>query len=82
MFFDGNTIHIEDFKTTEIFFSGKKNNFRTSGQQMGYQEELQNFFDAISGNEISKLTKEEIFMSTLTTFKILESLQKGSSINI
>ena len=44
MFFDGNTIHIEDFKTTEIFFSGKKNNFRTSGQQMGYQEELQNFF--------------------------------------
>ena len=82
MFFDGNTINIEDFKTTEIFFSGKKKNFRTSGQKMGYQEELENFFSAIAGNEISKLTKEEIFMSTLATFKILESLQSGSSITI
>ena len=82
IFFDGNTIHIQDFKTTEIFFSGKKKNFRTYGQQMGYKEELQNFFDSIAGNEISKLTRDEIFMSTLATFKILESLQKGSSVTI
>ena len=82
LFFDGNTIHIQDFKTTGVFFSGKKKNFRTFGKQIGYKEELQSFFDSISGNTISQMTNEEIFISTLATFKILESLQKGTSITL
>ena len=82
IFCEGKTIVIKDYKNTEFHYSGKRKTFKTFNQEMGYREELQHFIDVISGKSKPKLTTDEIFNSTLTVFKINESLNKSQPISI
>ena len=82
IFCEGSTIVINDFKETIFYFSGKKKKFKTSNQEMGYKEELQHFFDVISGKSTPELSTHDIFTSTLSIFKINESLAKGTPVDI
>ena len=81
-FCEGKTIVSTDFKKTYCHFKGKKKSFNTHNQSMGYKEELQHFFDVVKGHTEPKLTIDEIFYSTLTVFKIHESLQAGEAVEI
>lgn len=82
IFSEGNTIVIKDYKETDFHRSGKKKIFKTFNQEIGYKEELQHFFDVISGKSNLKLTPDEQFYSTLAIFKINEALNKGKAIEI
>ena len=79
---EGNTLVIEDFKNSYLWLKGKNKRFKTMNQEMGYKEELTHFMNVIKGNEILKLTYDEIYYSTLTIFKINESIQKNQVVYI
>lgn len=82
IFCEGKTVVSTDFRKTSFHFAGRKRTFKTFNQTMGYKEELTHFFDVVKGNAESKLSPDEIFYSTLTVFKIHESLKKGQAVEI
>ncbi len=82
IFCEGNTIVLTDYIKTTFYFKGKKNSYKTFNQQIGYNEELQHFFNIIKGKDKPRLLPDEIFRSTLTVFKINEALEKGRAIEI
>ncbi|MDI6891101.1 MAG: bi-domain-containing oxidoreductase [Thermodesulfovibrionales bacterium] len=82
VFCEGKTIVIRDYKETNLFYAGKRKSFKTFNQEMGYKEELQHFFDVVSGRVDLKLTPDEIFSSTLTVFKINDALDKAKPVEI
>lgn len=82
IFSEGKTIVIEDFKRTIVYIKGKKKVFKTLNQDIGYKEELCHFFDVVKGKAKPVMTTDEIITSSLSTFKINESLSKGISIEI
>ena len=79
---EGKTIIIEDFKESQFWLSGKKRNFKTFNQEMGYKEELKHFFNVITGKEKPKINFHEIYSSTLGVFKINESLRLGRAVKL
>lgn len=82
IFCEGKTIVLTDYIKTLFYFKGKKKSYKTFNQQMGYTEELQHYLNVIKGKEKPQLSPDEIFRSTLTVFKINESLEKGRAIEI
>ncbi len=79
---EGKTITIEDFKESKFWFSGKRSNFKTFNQEMGYKEELHHFVNVITGKEKPKISFQEIYKSTLAVFKINESLRLGRYVKL
>lgn len=82
MFCEGRSVVLDDFRRLNIFRNGHKKRIKLPNQDMGYNAELRHFINIIKGNEKPKLTPEEIFLSTLTVFKINESLQRNTPIQI
>ncbi|TET72652.1 MAG: oxidoreductase [Candidatus Aminicenantes bacterium] len=82
VFFDGNTIVCDDFRRTHFYLGGKISKFKTSSQEQGYEQELRHFFDAVSGRSTAVVNNRDVFTSTLTTFKINESLDKGEAVSV
>ncbi len=82
IFFEGKTVILNDYRLVEFYFNGKKKVFKTMNQDMGYKDELKNFIDAIMGKCDLCLKYNEIYYSTLSVFKINESLNKGMPIDI
>lgn len=78
---EGKTFLIQDFKETQSW-SGSKDKFSTLNQEMGYKEELKHFSEVVTGKDKSQISFEEIYYSTLTVFKINESLCKGVGIKL
>ena len=77
IFCEGSIIILTDFRETIFYIRGRKRKYKTLNQQMGHKEELQHFFDVITGKSRPKMTSQGIFISTLTVFKINEALEKG-----
>jgi predicted dehydrogenase len=82
IFSEGKTVIIRDFKETQFYYSGKKKSFKTINQEMGYKEELQHFFDIISGKLSPGITPGEMFYSTQAVFSIVTSLSTGRPASI
>jgi len=79
IFSDGRVITLNDFTATVMHREGNKQTFKTKTQEIGYREELQNFIDSARGIVAPQMSLEEIFSSTLTVFKINESLGSGKA---
>ena len=77
---EGKTVVIDDYKKTTMFFNGKRKSFKTFNQDMGYKNELEHFIDVIRGKIPPLITYSDIYYSTLATFKIEESIEKGTPI--
>jgi len=82
IFCEAKTITIKDYKETDYHYAGKRKSFKTLNQEMGYKEELKYFFDVIKKLSSPVITPYEIFLSTLTVFKINESLEKGEPVTL
>ncbi|NIM17557.1 MAG: Gfo/Idh/MocA family oxidoreductase [Candidatus Aminicenantes bacterium] len=73
---NGQTVIIHDFKTMEIY--GKSlSRMKLRTQDKGHKEELVRFFHSIKNGTPSPIPYEEMYSTTLTTFKILESIKQG-----
>lgn len=82
IFCENTTVVSRDFRETRFFRSGKKQAFKTVSQQLGYAEELAHFVDVIRGEVQPSFGPRDLYGSTLTVFKILESLQQGSPVTL
>ncbi len=78
---DGFSAVIDDFKKMS-FFNGKRVNYKLRKQDKGHSEEIKRFFYAIEEGENSPIGFEELYLSSLATFKTVESLRTGKVLNL
>jgi len=82
VFGEGSVAVIDDFKMARLVKNGKEKRIRKFRQDKGHKEELKAFAEAIKGNHEIPIEFESIVLTTLAIFKILESLNKGISVEI
>ncbi|MCK4426897.1 MAG: Gfo/Idh/MocA family oxidoreductase, partial [candidate division Zixibacteria bacterium] len=70
---------IDNFQRTIVVTNGKELRFKHSGSGKGHKEELQAFIEALKQEKPMPISPKEMINTTLTTFKIIESLQTNSS---
>jgi polar amino acid transport system substrate-binding protein len=72
---------VDDFKTLTIY--GKNEKTVSGSQDKGHQQEVKAFVDAIKKGLPAPISFEDVYMSTLATFKALESIAgNGHKINL
>ncbi|MBZ1350152.1 bi-domain-containing oxidoreductase [Alcaligenaceae bacterium LF4-65] len=80
IFFDGKTIVSNDFRHSELHQGGKAESFKTSGQEMGYEEELQAFLACSLGKVVPELSLQQLFATMDVIFAIEQSLASGQPV--
>lgn len=80
IFCAGKVATINDFKEGKIYKDGKCTTLRSSGK--GHKEELEAFFNAMHSGLESPISFRSICLTTLTTFKIKDSIASGLPQNI
>jgi predicted dehydrogenase len=73
---------IRDFKELEIFGNGSKFRKKLMSQDKGQKKMLEAFFLAVKEGKPSPIGFEDIYATTKTTFKILESIRTNTVIKI
>jgi predicted dehydrogenase/threonine dehydrogenase-like Zn-dependent dehydrogenase len=66
---------INDFRSGTFFRNGKITKLKSSGK--GHKEEISAFLDAVTEGKECPISFRSICLTTLTTFKILDSLSTG-----
>jgi polar amino acid transport system substrate-binding protein len=66
---------INDFKSGIIYRNGKEVSLKSSGK--GHSEEIRSFLDAISSGNDTVFDFRSICLTTVTTFRILDSISTG-----
>jgi predicted dehydrogenase/threonine dehydrogenase-like Zn-dependent dehydrogenase len=77
--FSGGVVSVlDDFKSLGTYGKTKK---ETSGtQEKGHKEEVASFMDAVKTGKPSPIAFGELYISTLATFKVLESIALGGQV--
>ncbi|OPY13634.1 MAG: Glucose--fructose oxidoreductase precursor [Syntrophus sp. PtaB.Bin138] len=78
----GCTAVIDDFKTMSVYAGGKKREKKLLGQDKGQKPEIEAFIDAVRKGTACPIPFEEIYSTSMATFKIMESIQTGNSLRI
>ena len=78
---NGNTAILDDFRSLKIHSRGKKTEKKLFSQDKGQKQEIVEFIKGIQSGS-SAIPFDEIFSTTLLTFKIIESLRTGSAIRL
>jgi len=81
VFSEGQVAVIDDFKKMKLY-SNKTSQFKLSSQDKGHSEEVKQFLQCIKEGNLSPISFEDIYLSTLATFKILESIKNYKTITI
>jgi predicted dehydrogenase/threonine dehydrogenase-like Zn-dependent dehydrogenase len=71
----GNIGVINDFRDGLFYRNGKATKLKSSGK--GHKEEINTFLNALKEGKESPISFNSIYLTTLTTFKILDSLKTG-----
>lgn len=77
---DGTIAQIDDFAKYQFF--GKQANKSKISQDKGHEQELVEFCKAISEGKPSPISFEELYHSSLVTFKAIEAMQRGQTLAI
>ena len=81
VFCGGKTCILDDFQRLAIF-GAKKTILKTRVQDKGHGHEIDAFFSAIKGHSRAPIPFAEIYDTTLTTFKVIESIQRRKVIDL
>jgi polar amino acid transport system substrate-binding protein len=74
--FGGNTVFIiDDFRKGLLYKNNKEKQIRSSGK--GHKQEVENFIHALESGSLQPISFQSLCLTTLTTFKIIESLSTG-----
>ena len=82
VFFDGQTIVSRDFRVSELHKNGKQTTFKTSSQEMGYVQELENFIACARGVEKLEVTLDEQLATMDVIFGIERALATASVVTL
>jgi predicted dehydrogenase/threonine dehydrogenase-like Zn-dependent dehydrogenase len=77
VFGEGSVGVMDDFQRTTLVKDGKRLGFRQGGSGKGHKEEVEAFLEALGLNQPMPISREELICTTLSTFRIVESLQTG-----
>ena len=80
IFCDGTVAIIDDFRKLTIY--GKKNSVIKGRQDKGHQEELISFLGAIKEGKVTPIGFDELYMSTLAAFYVLDSIKERRIITL
>jgi predicted dehydrogenase len=78
IFFNGKTISSKDFRISELHANGKATTFKTSSQEMGYKQELEQFVACVQGNLSNAPHLEDSFSTMAVIFAIERALATAS----
>jgi predicted dehydrogenase/threonine dehydrogenase-like Zn-dependent dehydrogenase len=82
VFSNGCAAILDDFKVLAIHAKGKKRVKKMMSQDKGQKKEVQVFIKSILDATDNIIGFDEIYSASLVTFKILESIRAGLSINL
>ena len=80
VFANGTTAIISDFKMLKIFGNRKK--VIKSTQDKGHSQEVKQFLNSLDKDQASPIPFEELYLSSLISFKVLESIRTGQIIKV
>lgn len=75
VFGGGNSAIINDFNSVSIYKNGAVKKIKTSGK--GHKEEVTAFLNAISDGKNSPISFDSFYSTTLSTFKVIDSIATG-----
>jgi predicted dehydrogenase len=78
----GRTAVIEDFRELTLFAKGKRSVKKLISQDKGQKNEVESFIGSILEGKGPIIPFEEIYSTSLVTFRILESLRTGQTLSI
>jgi polar amino acid transport system substrate-binding protein len=81
VFCQGATAMLDDFCRLELYRDGQRT-VKKGAQDKGHQAEVHAWIKAVRQGGPSPIPFEEAVLCTLTTFKILESLQTGAPVPV
>jgi len=73
---------IDDFKKLTIHANGRKREYKNLTQDKGQKQEVRAFINAVLSGSSTPISLDEIFATSLTTFRILGSLRTGQTVDI
>ncbi|MFH1778279.1 MAG: Gfo/Idh/MocA family oxidoreductase, partial [Candidatus Omnitrophota bacterium] len=73
---------IDNFKNAVFSRAGMLKKIKKITRDMGHNDEIKSFVKSVVNNQTALIPFNELVLTTLTTFKIIESLKKKCSINI
>ena len=79
---NGVTAVLDDFRTLSVYGSGKKKDKKLMNQDKGQKNEVQVFLRAVKDGHPSPIPFEQIYNTSLVTFKSLESLRSGNAVRL
>ncbi len=82
IFGGGGVFVIDNFKKAEQILGGKRRKWRSSGVDRGHKNELKETINAVRQGRTSPIDFHSLVSTTLTTFAIEESINKGKSIDV
>ncbi|MFC2141365.1 bi-domain-containing oxidoreductase [Acidobacteriota bacterium] len=78
----GATAIISDFKNIEIYGKGRTFKKKLLQQDKGQKMMIEEFINAIKEGKTSPIKFEEIYTTTLTTFRIIDSIRMNSGVPV
>jgi predicted dehydrogenase len=79
----GAVAFLNDFRSLELYKNGRKKTHKTHfRQEKGHRQELEAFLQAIRNHRESPIPFENLVATTLTTFRILDSLRSEQVVEI
>ncbi|MEE4175924.1 MAG: hypothetical protein V2I46_00295, partial [Bacteroides sp.] len=81
VFCGGTVAQIDDFNTLTIY-GDKVKKIKFKGQDKGHQSEIKTFFDSITKGTPCPIPFNESYLSTMATFKVLQSIRENRKIII
>ncbi|HEY4611989.1 MAG TPA: bi-domain-containing oxidoreductase [Bacteroidota bacterium] len=76
------TAILDNFQRLMLFQQGKRREFKLSTIEKGHKEEIRLFMMAVRDGKPSPIPMESVVVTTLTTFKIVESLFAGRPMTV
>ncbi len=76
------TVKMHNFNITEFYSNGHKSKYRSKKQDKGFTQEYQQFFNSIINNNPSPISFESLYLTTLSTFRIIESIKTGLALKV
>ena len=73
---------LNDFKSVSIYSKGKRRVKKLASQNKGQKNEIKKFIKAIEDNRPCLIPYDEIYSTSMTTFKAVESLRNGTIIDL
>jgi polar amino acid transport system substrate-binding protein len=82
IFGNGKTFVIDDFRSTSAFAGGKETSRSLGKQDKGQAEEIRQVCAVVMSGEAPPIALDDLAATTRATFRILESLRTGSSVQV